>query len=142
MRIISSILLTFTLVLNSLGLVLNEHYCQNERKSVSLFVEAGTCHEVAQAKASCPFHPAMALESTEKHASNNCCHDTSQLLKQVPVQQAQQHSVLLFSLQAAVFPAALVLPAPPEMTQIGEYLNYKPPLLVRDLSICLQTFRC
>lgn len=134
------ITLALLLLISSSGLVLSQHFCRGELKSVALFAEATPCH--AKAKRTCPNHPPAP---EEKKAMKGCCDtevdflqlDADQLAADLPSPNLEL-PVLLAVLQVAldIYPTTI---APRERPH---YLNYKPPLLVSDLPVRLQTFRC
>lgn len=134
------ITLALLLLIGSTGLVLSQHFCRGELKSVALFVEATPCH--AKAKRTCPNHPPTPKPAQD---TKGCC-DTDVDFLQLDADQlaadtstpSLQLPVLLAVLQVAldIYPTALSQRTRPH------YLNYKPPLLVRDLPVSLQTFRC
>ncbi len=128
------IILSFLVLFSSTGLLVNQHFCRSELKHTALFAPAKRCH--AQAMANCPMHAAAQKEQ------KGCCDDESHFLKH---KQEQVHS----ETELAKAPAAMALPAPctafqgslPSIDkQTIQYLNYKPPLIVCDLSVSLQTF--
>lgn len=81
---------------------------------------------------------------TEERESKGCCDYETKLLKSDTEQQISvtefesQLSPVLFS----VLYVALQLELPTLDAQTLHYLNYKPPLIVCDLPVRLQTFRC
>lgn len=134
------IALALLLLISSSGLVLSQHFCRGELKSVAVFAEATPCH--AKAKRTCPNHPPAPKQ---EKAMKGCC-DTEVDFLQLDVDQLAadvitpdlQLPVLLAVLQVAldIYPTVVT-----ERTRT-HYLNYKPPLLVRDLPVSLQTFLC
>ena len=126
--------------LSTTGLVINSHYCKDELKSSALFLKARPCHSI-KAKAVCPMHSATGLSQNE---DNDCCDDKSKLLKSdtelnhVPtctdLDQSQEWNPVVFQSPSnhdpTIFQSHL------------RYLNYKPPLIVCDIPLRLQTFLC
>ena len=99
-------------------------------------MEAEPCH-ADKAMKSCPFHQKEAPEK------KGCCHDESEYFK---LEQEQQFELVSFELPDHTGPLALPSTLIIDLPQIDKknlhYLNYKPPLLVCDLPLRLQTFLC
>lgn len=133
--------LALLLLISSSGLVLSQHFCRGELKSTALFVEASSCHSKAVRK-HCPHHPPAQKESEPK---KGCCDTTTDFLQLDGEQLATDCSIP--SLEAPLMLAVLrvvsdVFILETTNSKITHYLNYKPPLLVRDLPVSLQTFLC
>lgn len=125
-----------------MGFVIQRHFCQNELKSVSVFVKAESCHEKAAEKAPCPMH------SSNKHSNSfekeGCCNDEIELVKldqdfQIESFQIElQNNPILLGLISLALRVEL---SGEEISNI-HFLNYRPPLLVCDFTVSLQTFLC
>lgn len=129
------IVLAFLLYLGSAGVLINRHYCREQLKASAFFLPAEKCHHGAV----CPMH-ASSPESGEK----GCCSDRSERV-QLDVQQEVVSSVDLPSLRPAPLAQApsIFLQAKLEAdVRHPHFLHYKPPLIVYDLPVALQTFRC
>lgn len=105
-------------------------------------MEAEACHQIREMK-SCPMHSMADLHPQDDKEKKGCCDDETQYCKDNPEQQAQSPE---FDFQnSSTTPGALVLKLCAEWLGIDKqtihYLNYKPPLLVCDFSVSLQTFR-
>ncbi len=131
------IILALLLFISSTGVVLHQHYCQNELKSAALFVAAKSCAMDRPTK-SCPLHPAMAI--TKK----GCCDDRTEYL-----QTDEEKLTAPVTVDLTDFPAlycallvVLQIDLPVADTKSLHYLHYKPPILIRDLPVSLQTFLC
>jgi hypothetical protein len=135
------IILAFLVFFSSAGFVLNKHFCQNELKSVALFAKATPCHD-EKIMVDCPMHGQMEMPGNNE--SKGCCDDTSDYLKSETDQITQPFSIDLESqlvlLSVAVFSANIQLLSTDKKNI--HYLNYKPPLIICDLPVELQTFRC
>ena len=122
--------------------MINKHYCQDELKSVALFVEAEPCHQPKMKH--CPFHNPPQDDDGEESHKKGCCEDESEYVK---VEDEQLSSSFQFELHlnqvliATIF-VALQIELPSLDSQTIHYLNYKPPLIVCDLPVRLQTFLC
>lgn len=138
---IGHILLASLLFISSAGFVLNRHYCQDELKSMAIFFEAEACHQEKTA-ASCPMH--KAENQRDKKESKGCCDDETEYVKSETDQyvQTSEVEVNFNPILLGVLFVALQIELPSIDTQSLQYLNYKPPLIVCDLPVRLQTFLC
>lgn len=129
--------LALLLFISSSGIVFSKHYCKGELKSIALFGEAKSCHDDSKMK-SCPFHPVSEEEPEEK----DCCKNESELVKLDEDIDIPQFDLDLLEHQELV--AVLLVTADLLSFSLEEktlhYLNYKPPLIVRNLYVRLQTF--
>lgn len=135
------ILLAFLVFFSSAGLVLNKHFCQDELKSVALFSKATPCHAQKAIK-SCPMHGQMEMPASSQ--PEGCCDDTSDYVKSDIDQIVTQLSLDLnpppVFLPVALF--SITIPSLSTDQKSVHYLNYKPPLIICDFTVDLQTFRC
>lgn len=136
------ITLASLLWLSSTGFVLNKHYCQDILRDVALFVKAENCQsrmarEQAHMPKSCPMH--QAKEDHEK----GCCDDTAEYLHLDEHLLKAESATLSFDLPLLIVYSwhSPGLVAHDIDSFFVDYLNYKPPILVCDLSVSLQTFR-
>lgn len=142
---ILNIALALLVFISSSGFVVNKHYCRNELKDVAIFVRAESCHiktKVQKMPAACPMHLAKGCEMPEQQDERDCCDDESEFVKLEQDQQVQSLTVDLLKhpvTLVAIF-VALKLQLPSQDARTISYLNYKPPLIVCDLSVSLQTF--
>ena len=127
--------------LSTSGVVLSKHYCGGDLKNVALFSEASPCHENKEMK-SCPLHGSMPMSDEESSEDNGCCDTQSELVKsdneeaKMPVEfNLSDYPVLI---------AALLVLGDFELNaydaKTTHYLSYKPPLIVCDFPVSLQTF--
>ncbi len=136
--------LAILIFVSSTGVVLRKHYCQDQLKNTTFFVEPENCHS-SMAK-SCPMHaakPACPLHQSSKEEKKKCCDDQSQFLK---VDHEQQFQFDQLQLKNIMLIAVLLSTQNWELPRIDlqqvAYLHYKPPLLNEDRSILFQTFLC
>lgn len=136
------IILAFSVFFSSSGFWINSHFCQNELTKSALFLNFGSCCE-EESTAPCDTEK-MSCSSNEQDEKEGCCEnktsffklDQNQLLNEVSF-NSFEHSNLL----NAVIPFYNNgLPVFDKLTV--RYLNYKPPLIVSDLQVQLQTFLC
>lgn len=133
-------MLALILFISATGLVLNKHYCQDQLKSIALFVEAKACHE-QKAKKPCPMHAAMDQDQED---SKKCCDDETEYVK---VEQEQINQT--FEVDASIplpflaaFVDAFLVDHPITDKASIDFFNYRPPILVYDQPVVLQTFLC
>lgn len=142
LRQIVHIGLALLLLISTTGVAVNKHFCQNELKSVALFVKAKGCHS-GKVKKACPVHGYMMVEA-ESPAQKGCCDDETEIVKTeedqiaptLPEKPAIQTALL------ATLLVVLQIELPEIDRQTLHYLNYKPPLLVCDYPSQLQIFLC
>lgn len=135
--------LSLLVLLSTSGWVLSKHYCGGVLKNVALFGEATPCHDNKLMK-SCPLHGSMPASNGQSSDDNDCCDTTNELIK-LDNEEAKlsaefnlsNHPVLIVVLMIL---GDLVLDSCDDKTT--HYLSYKPPLLVCDLPVRLQTFLC
>ena len=125
-----------------MGLVVQRHFCQNELKSISIFLEAEACHEQNNAEKSCPFHPPQSQSDSEKLAEKKCCNNDTEVIildeDYTPAAFELGPKPVLIALIALVLRLEIIKTDP----TLPHYLNYKPPLIVWDHSLRFQTFLC
>ncbi|MEM6800340.1 MAG: hypothetical protein AAF696_02990 [Bacteroidota bacterium] len=133
------ILLASMVLLSSTGLITHFHYCQNELKEFSFFVEADPC-PMEMAKVSCPFHQGMEHEVP---VDKDCCEDETHYLKMEVVEEAQEFQAdIQQDFQSADFIPQNELAIYEAEIRQAHYLNYKPPLIFRDFQSQFQSFLC
>lgn len=69
--------LAFIVLVSSIGLSLDVHYCNEEFKSFSLFGKAKQCHT---STITCPHHAAMKLSN---ESNNSCCSNQTFEVKEI-----------------------------------------------------------
>jgi hypothetical protein len=144
LRKVFHILLAILVFISSSGLMFSKHYCQGELKNTALFVEAASCHSLAKRKF-CPHHNSSTQkETTEVTVNNSCCATVTDFVKNEDHQlsygiESPVTDILPF---LPVMPSGLYTAAPMVNFKAAYYLHYKPPLLVCDFPVCLQTFLC
>lgn len=91
---------------------------------------------------SCPMH--SAAHQKDRPDSKGCCDDKAQYLKAETDQLAQVQEIDIHCPPVlwATLGVAPQIDLPTIDAQTLHYLNYKPPPLVCDLPISLQTFLC
>ncbi len=142
---IAHISLAALVYFSSLGVLLNAHFCKGELKHLSAYLPAERCHDMQEAAmpADCPMHQQNKhCEAPTPEDEKDCCDNSTEYFKNDHEQQFE-FSVLEWSPQLT---AALLSISPLDLPgtdrRTVEYLNYKPPLLVCDRPVSLQTFLC
>lgn len=125
MRRAAPLSLAFLLLLGSLSLTVNRHFCMGELKSVALFVEAEAC-----AHAAAPVCPMHAKTDTD----NNCCDDEHELVEADDDRQLIDAPSLPLTYSQLSLPGLLPCkPAVhPRSRKESSLENYRPPPLVVD----------
>lgn len=80
------IFLAFLVFFSSTGLVINQHMCKGERKSMALYFKPQNCLEKTKAPKACPMH--SQEEEMPNMDMKDCCDDTTELVKCELLQQA------------------------------------------------------
>ena len=135
--------LALTMLVGSVGVTVNRHFCMGELKSLTLFGEPAACemHPPAATKPPCPLHGNGQQGASKK---KGCCDDKAQFLSWDDDRQMHEQSTL---------PAlpSVDLPQPvsffPERTPhlrtaaLSLFRYYRPPPLVIDVPSHWQVFR-
>lgn len=126
-----------------MGFVVQKHFCQNELKGVSVFVKAASCHQNPVDEPSCPMHGSEAHHHGDSE-QKNCCDDEVDFVKLDQEFQTESFQIQLQNdpVLLGIISLALRLSVSEEASSPTHFLNYKPPLLVCDFPVSLQTFLC
>jgi hypothetical protein len=140
---IVALMMALLMFVTSTGFAVDMHYCQGQLKSFTLIGEAKSCHEVKADKV-CPRHARMAAQddATPSAKANDCCQnikyvvqsDGDQIVPTADISLIQQLHQFV-----AVFVSAFLI-ADHVQTVSTEFLHYKPPLLLRDVCVLVQSF--
>ncbi|MCB9273139.1 MAG: hypothetical protein H6564_03815 [Lewinellaceae bacterium] len=133
------IALSFLMFVSSTGVVVNEHYCRDERKSAALFVKAEACHGEKAVRA-CPMHKDHQASFKKK----GCCDDRTEYFKSDEEQLAQSFGIggiKDIQLFLPAFFVAFNIKLPAVESHTLHYLTYKPPIVLNGLIVLLQVFR-
>lgn len=141
--------MSMLLLLTSVGISADFHFCKGELKNFALFSKAKSCHEIEAMQSSCCKAKAelAACHKTEVSCDgeeDGCCSNNTQLF-QLDVDFSfgqitlEDHSDVL-SDWALEHHATNI--ATSNFTYLSKYQNYKPPLLVEDLPVRFQSFLC
>lgn len=142
---IISLALAFLMFFTSIGFSIDMHYCGNHLKSFNLFGKAKNCYELAGITAP------ETSPSNEKHQTlttgcsmdkKDCCQNRS-LSFQTDLTSDTQTADFVISQPLLDFIVAFVvvyLDTRLPKTTISTFDYYKPPLIVRDIPVFIQSF--
>lgn len=132
------------MLVTSVGLNIDMHYCQGELKTFNLFGKAKSCHQLAQmkhcskAKKSCH---APKADMASQECKKDCCNNESIYaaldadLVQIQTTEYSDSDLSTISLkQVDTGNLPLVL-----KTSLHAQ-NYRPPPLIRDIPVLIQSF--
>ncbi|MCP9236331.1 hypothetical protein [Lewinella sp. JB7] len=126
--------LALLMLVGSVGVTVNRHFCMGELQSVALFSAADACHE--EATPSCPLHA--------QPTKNNCCNDEHELVTWDNDRQLVDAPALPALNWAVPLPPPSALPAfalhlrtRPNTT----FQHYRPPPILIDAPRQFQVFR-
>lgn len=139
LRAITNTLLIIAVLLSSAGMVVNQHFCLGELQSVALFASASSCSPTA------PMRPAPRPDTEPRFDKPSCCSDASTYLKLTETSTPASPSLATNHPAAplvAVLPARPIMMLPTVGQRIAAFFHYRPPLLIRDLPVEQQVFRC
>ena len=134
-------LLMFT---TSVGFAVDMHYCQGQLKSVSFFGKAKNCHEMSSGDSmkNCPHHKKMMKQNSNSSIDKNDCCDNKTMHFQSDQDQVfqtldftnKQAQQFILAYVAVFFNSRLI------ETDTPTFAKYKPPLVLRDIPVLVQSF--
>jgi len=133
-RRLLSLSLALVLLLGSVSLTINRHFCMGELQSVALFAAAEACHQ--EATPNCPLH----ADESQK----DCCDNDHELITSDDDRQVVDAPAL--PVWAAI-PPSLTPPAVPPVPshlrsrQNKRFQDYRPPPIIVDAPRQYQVFR-
>lgn len=132
------ITLAFFLFVSTTGLTINSHFCTGKYKYSALFVEPANCCAKVQG------HYPTEGSCEDEVNQTPCCQNKASFFKSNHNQNFTDNSV-----QEVEFPTFKIIPSPINLLTTTkyqwldiDYLNYKPPLISKDVSILFQIFLC
>ena len=129
--------LALTMLVGSVGVTVNRHFCMGELKSLTLFGKAEACEmDVVVPQPACPLHA--------KPAKNGCCDDEHEFVSWDDDRQLSEITPL-----PPLAWIAATKPTPPfpgqalhlRAASLRPYQNYRPPPHVIDVPRAWQVFR-
>lgn len=135
---ILNIVLALLVFISSTGFTVNSHFCKDRLKDSRIFVKAKDCYEKQRAEKK----TARSCHVKKQSCDNNCCKNTSEYFK---LEQDQQLSIFkLKPFTQTVFIAVLWILYYPDHqvynARLFKFFNFKPPPIVYDIPVLLQTF--
>ena len=140
--------LALTMLVGSVGVTVNRHFCMGELKSLTLFGRVQPCAmDAVRAKPPCPLHAAAThtpADHQEASAKKGCCDDEVEFVSWDDDRQLSEITPLP--------PLAWIVPTPPatlfparalhlRSAALRPFQNYRPPPLVIDVPSRWQVFR-
>ena len=125
------------MLVGSVGVTVNRHFCMGELKSLALFGSSVDCAmDHAAPVADCPMHGATQAKK------KGCCDDRHEFVKWDDDRQADTPPALPAWNAPGPLPPALYPSAPhPRTAALRAFENYRPPPLVIDVPSRWQVFR-
>ncbi len=138
---IISLTLALLIFISSVGFSIDMHYCQGQLKSISFVGKAKSCHEMdaPSAMQNCPHHKKMLADKTDK---KGCCDDRTVLVQSdidKNLQNAEIHTSPQLE-QCIIAYVSVFLLGNQLAHSTPNYTHYKPPILIRDIPVLIQSF--
>jgi len=135
---IASLVLAMVVILATMGVSVNKHYCQGRLVETAVFVKTkhAHCQQIITAKQQpCPYH--VISNSKEEQ----CCSDESEFFLVDDPSNISKLSIEFkpLALQAVVLYFVADLFSDQEDILITQ-INYKPPLIAQDVTVLVQSF--
>lgn len=132
-----NIVLALLIFISSTGFTVNRHFCKSELKNVNIFFKADDCYKKYHSRKT-----KKTCHIKKQSCENNCCKNTSEYYKLDQDQQLSSFDFKAFATPHLIASLWIVLnlELPVIDDKSNDYLNYKPPLIVSDLPVDLQTF--
>ena len=134
--------LSLMVILASAGIMVSKHYCQGELKNIALFVKAKQCHDISTHKTKTHCHPGKnTCQKSEKKKEKKCCENKTVFLETDDFISTMTSPKINpeFQLIAITFVLYNDLLFSTEKMAV-KFLNYKPPLIERDIPVLVQSF--
>ena len=136
-------ILALMVLVSSMSLAIDFHYCQGQLKSFSIFGKAKNCHEMASKMPSCHHHKQMTDQSSScSEGDNNCCNNET-----VHFESDFDEQILNFeylNLNSQLFVVAFKSPSFDDLfddiKEVIPFAHYKPPLIQKDIPVLFETF--
>ena len=134
--------LVILVLISSMGITVDMHYCNNELKSFSFSGKAKSCHEPSLKQ--CPFHSKKLGNNNNDNSVNkkNCCENKTKFFHSDQDQQIQTFDYELtqpLQLFTVAFINAFFINSGIEK-EILAFTRYKPPILQKDIPVLIQSF--
>jgi hypothetical protein len=119
------------------------HYCQGQLKSFSLFGKAKNCHELANKMASCHHHKSNDNESKAcAKEDKNCCNNETKFFESENDNLVLGFDYFDFTMQSFIVAChrSPFLDSSIVENEELSYANYRPPIILKDISTLFETF--
>ena len=134
------------MLVSSTGFSIDLHFCQGNLKSFSFLGEAKSCHAMELMK-SCSHqkkacHAAPVVQEESADCQKDCCSNKKiEISADEDAQKIQVESLTPKQIKfVTAFVKTFVLGHTDLSQHIIPHLNYKPPLLNKDITILIQSF--
>lgn len=142
------LILALNILLSTSGIMVFEHLCQMRGKKVALFVQPKSCcQKRVQVQGSC--HAKAEVANVQNSLSRiPCCSDKSSFFKTDTQPTLQKAAAFSLVVDALVLPPILNFAFEFAKTillqnqKILRFYLYKPPSLMRDIPVLIQSFLC
>lgn len=142
----TALTLALLMFVSSVGWSIDMHYCQGQLKTFNLLGEAKSCHQMAlEVKSSHCKKKLMACHmknGMDMHDEKDCCNNETVILDNLDniyayssFHEMNKVDFIFFHSFFSAFFTAEEIPS-----VAVDYLNYRPPLPEKDISILFQTF--
>ena len=140
-----ALILAFLVFFTSVGFSLDMHFCEGKLKTVNLFGKAKSCHKKAneQAMNDCHHHCEMMVQNEVcSEGENNCCENKTLKFDNDQDKEIQTSNYLV-NIQSQSFFTVFVIEF------FADFLfssgnpsvkQYKPPLILRNIPVLVQSF--
>ena len=141
-----ALFMAFLMFSSSIGFSMDVHFCENQIESVNFFGDAEPCEMMQESMKghSCCEAPKKEIKSchNKEMAKDNCCHNESFSLSNSGELETSSFSLVQFqqviTAIIVLFPNINVLKT---LRKKANYAYYKPPPIIKDISILIQVFR-
>ena len=137
-KTILNLLLSATILVSTIGIPVNRHFCLNRLTDVRLFEKAIPCAmEQAMSQQECP----VPVKDHNSKPVKGCCHDTHELVKLTNLQNSIFHIEL-----AKLFPVSSIAFVPYQRAYNADthtssvVLSHSPPLVEPDRTVKFHSF--
>jgi hypothetical protein len=147
------IFLAFNVLLSTSGITVFEHLCDMKGRTIGIFIKPNDCcHKEKKETSNKPSKSCCHKKTTQKglaFAKKPCCEDKTQQFKS-NINGTSAQAITSANIDLQVFDDTIsplpFLSTPTEAIVLSQkvlrFYLYKPPPLVRDISVLVQNFRC
>ena len=136
-----SLFFVVAVLVSSMGIIVDMHYCNNELKSISFSSKAKPCHKPTLKQ--CPFHSQSKVNSDGSNLASKkgCCENKTKYFHSEQDQQIQTFDYKLFQ-----FSQLFVVIFLNEFSEnyveedVLTYKRYRPPIIQKDIPVLIQSF--